>query len=179
MKVLIPVAEGVEEMELTILVDVCRRAGWKVVAASIADDIVEASRGVRVQTDSKWDDIVPADYDLLLIPGGKGGVDRLSVHEGVLCAIRDFDEAGKWIGAVCAGPLALQVAGVLEGRRVTCYPGLAAELTATQRLEGRGIVDDKLITSQGPGTCFEFVLRIIELVEGRDIAQSIGRALCL
>lgn len=179
MKVLIPVAEGIEEMELVILVDVCRRAGWEVVTASIEGDIIKASRGVRVQTDSKWDDVAPSDYDMLLIPGGKGGVDRLSVHEGVLCAIRDFRETDKWIGAVCAGPLALQAAGVLNGRNVTCYPGLAAELTATEHLNERVVVDEKLITSQGPGTCFEFVLKIIELVEGQAVARSIGRALCL
>ena len=177
--VLVPLASGVEEMEAVIIIDVLRRAKWEVTTAGVDTGVIVASRGVRLVPDKSWDEIRPADFDILMIPGGAGGVDRLKADERVLAAARSFAKADKWIGAVCAGPLVLQAAGLLAGRRVTCHPGVTAQLTATPRLDERVVVDGRLVTSQGPGTSFEFALAMVRLVEGEAKAAAIAKAMVL
>ena len=172
--VLVPLADGVEEMEAVILIDVLRRAGWNVVAAGLDDGPITASRRVRLLADQPWSAVNPLDFDVLAIPGGAGGVARLSIDGRVLAATREFARAGKWIAAVCAGPLVLQAAGLLAGRRVTCSPAVAEKLTATPRLPERVVVDGKLVTSQGPGTSFEFALALVKLIEGPEKAAAVA-----
>jgi 4-methyl-5(b-hydroxyethyl)-thiazole monophosphate biosynthesis len=177
--VLVPLANGVEEMEAVIIIDVLRRAQWKVVTAGIDDGVVTASRGVRLVPDQAWANLDPSGFDVLMIPGGGPGVDRLLKDRRFLETIRDFDRAGKWIGAVCAAPLTLQAAGILEGKRVTCHPGVADALTVTPRLADRVVVDGKLVTSQGPGTTFEFALAMIRLVDGEEKARTLATGMIL
>ncbi len=177
--VLVPFADGLEEMEAVILVDVLRRAGVAVTTAGLTGGPVTASRGVRLLPDKAWDDIQPDAFDLLAIPGGAEGVNRLRADTRVLDTVRAFHSAGKWIAAVCAGPLVLQQAGILGGRRVTCHPGVATQLTATPRLDDRVVVDGRLITSQGPGTSFEFALALVQCLAGRGQAADLAKTLML
>jgi 4-methyl-5(b-hydroxyethyl)-thiazole monophosphate biosynthesis len=177
--VLVPLADGVEEMEAVILVDVLRRAHMEVITASLHGNPVTASRGIRIVPDKLWQDISPNSFDVLAIPGGAEGVNNLSKDTRVLDAVCAFDSANKWIAAVCAGPLVLQKAGILKGRRVTCHPGVADQLTATPRLTDRVVVDGRLVTSQGPGTSFEFALTLVRLIMGPDKALSLGKAMIL
>jgi len=177
--VLVPLARGVEEMEAVMIVDVLRRAQWTVVAAGLEDGPVTASRGVRLVPDRTWSDILPGRFDVLVLPGGGPGAERLAADERILNAIREFHAAGKWMGAVCAAPLVLQAAGILGGRQVTCHPGVAAKLTATARLSDRVVVDGRLVTSQGPGTCFEFALTLVRLIDGPAKATTLADALVL
>jgi 4-methyl-5(b-hydroxyethyl)-thiazole monophosphate biosynthesis len=175
--VLVPLANGVEEMEAVIIIDVLRRAQWNVVTAGIDAGVVTASRGVRLVPDTAWLNLDPSGFDVLMIPGGGPGVERLLKDQRFLETIRSFNQAGKWIGAVCAAPLTLQAAGILQGKRVTCHPGVAAALTATSRLNDRVVIDGKLVTSQGPGTTFEFALTLIRLLEGPEKALSIAQSM--
>ena len=177
--ILIPLANGVEEMEAVILVDVLRRARLDVVTAGVQGSPVTASRGIRIVPDKLWQDVCPDSFDVLAIPGGSEGANNLMNDTRVLDTIRAFDRAGKWIAAVCAGPLVLQKAGILNGRRVTCHPGVADQLTATPRLTDRVVVDGRLITSQGPGTSFEFALTLVRLLVDPDKALSLGKAMVL
>lgn len=178
-QVLVPLADGVEEMEAVIIVDILRRAGWRVVTAALQEGPVAASRGVRLVPDQLWDALDPQAFDVLMLPGGAGGAARLAADERVLATIREFARAGKWIGAVCAAPLVLQAAGILAGRRVTCHPTVAAKLNSAPRLPARVVVDGRLVTSQGAGTTFEFALKLVALIEGEDKAQAIAQAIVL
>lgn len=177
--VLVPIANGTEEMEAVILIDILRRAQWNVVVAGVDDGLITASRRVRLMPDKAWRDINPNDFDILMIPGGAPGVNRFMAFPPLLQAIRDFDRAGKWIGAVCAGPLALQAAGILKGRKVTCHPSVTAQLTATPRLDERTLVDGHIVTSQGAGTTFELALTLVRLVEGPAQARAIAEGIVL
>jgi 4-methyl-5(b-hydroxyethyl)-thiazole monophosphate biosynthesis len=112
-----------------------------------------------------------------MIPGGGPGVERLLKDARLLETLREFDRAGKWIGAVCAAPLALQAAGILRGRRVTCHPGVADRLTVTPRLDERVVMDGRIVTSQGPGTTMEFALAMVRLVDGDKKAQSLAQSM--
>ncbi len=174
-RVLIPLADGCEEMEAVITIDVLRRAKWEVTAAGLKAGPVTASRGVHIVPDMTWDQIRPSDFDMLVIPGGTKGVANLRADPRVVQAVRDFDRAGKYIAAICAGPLVLQEAGILAGRKVTCHPGVKAQLTQTKRLEELVVVDGRLITSQAAGTTFKFALTIIEQVDGVKKAEAVGR----
>ena len=175
---LIPVADGSEEMEVVIVADVLRRAGWPVTLAGIAGaGPIRAARGTRLVPDAAWSAVDPESFDLLVIPGGWEGVLALSRDARVLAAARAFLAGGRWVAAICAGPLVLQAAGLLAGRRVTCHPGVADKLTQTDRLADRVVIDGRLITSQGPGTALEFALALVGAAAGRDAAEVLARNL--
>ena len=176
-RVLIPLADGVEEMEAVIITDTLRRAGWDVDLAAVDEIQVTASRGVRLAADVKWQDVTFDDYDVLLIPGGGGGAERLRHHDGVLDAARRLHRAGKYVGAICAGPTVLQAAGILEGRSATCYPAMWEKLTAAKVSRERVVVDENIVTSQGPGTAFAFALKVIELVDGPEAMRTVADAM--
>ena len=173
--ILVPLADGCEEMEAVIIIDTLRRAGWEVVAAGLRDGPVKASRGVVLLPDVNWDRVDLARCDAIVLPGGNQGTRNLMEDVRVLAALRDFHAAGKLVAAVCAGPLVLQKAGLLQGRAVTCHPGAAPELVQAQRSGRRVVEDGNIITSQGPGTTFDFALAIIARVDGAEKAQRIAR----
>ncbi len=177
--VLIPFADGVEEMEAVILVDVLRRGGLEVTTAGMADGPVTASRGVRLLPDRAWSDVQPNSFEALAIPGGAEGVNRLKADARILEAVRSFHRHGKWIAAICAGPLVLQEAGILQGRRITCHPAVADRLTATPRTEERVVIDGNLVTSQGPGTSFEFALALVRCLLSEEKSLLISKAMIL
>lgn len=177
MNVLMPVADGSEEMEVVIVVDTLRRAKWNVVIAGLGAGAIRASRGVRLVPDAAWADVAPDTFDMLVIPGGGEGVMALAKDQRLLAAVRAFMANGKWVAAICAGPLVLQAAGVLQGRRVTCHPGVADELTQTTRLNDRVVTDGHLITSQAPGTAIEFALALVRAVDGDRKAAELAKAM--
>ena len=178
-RVLIPLADGVEEMEAVILIDVLRRATWEVVSAGIAGRTVRASRGVVLVADAEWHAVDPMEFDVLAVPGGAAGADALSREQSVLEAVRCFAESGRLLAAICAGPLVLQAAGVLDGRRATCHPGVAARLTVTPRSAVRVVSDGNVVTSQGPGTAMELALALIARTDGAEAARAVAEGLVL
>jgi 4-methyl-5(b-hydroxyethyl)-thiazole monophosphate biosynthesis len=177
--VLVPVANGTEEMEAAITIDVLRRAQWTVVVAGVDDGLITAARGMRLMPDKAWNEIHPPDFDILMIPGGGPGVERFLKFEPLLKTIQDFYRDEKWIGAICAAPLTLQAAGILTKKNATCHPGIAARLICTPRLNQPTVVDGRIVTSQGAGTTFEFALTIIQLVEGPKKARAIADSIVL
>ena len=182
--ILVPLANGVEEMEAVIVVDVLRRAGWQVTTAATGNSPeVTASRGVVLKADCLWQDTVTGQgiesFDGIVIPGGAGGAQTLCRHEEVLECLRACDRSGRLIGAICAGPLVLQAAGILHGRRYTCYPGVENGITGAVHCNEKTVRDNRLITSQGPGTAFDFALTLIEAVDGAAKAATIRHQLVL
>lgn len=173
-KVLVPLAEGVEEMEAVIVIDTLRRAGFEVVTAGLQAGPLTASRGVRLIPDTTLDEVDADAFDALVLPGGKG-VARLRQDARVLAAVRTLHTQGRWVCAVCAAPLVLQDAGILAGRKVTCFPGVAEQLTATARRPERVVVDGHLITSQGAGTSLEFALEMVRQLGGAALAERVAR----
>jgi 4-methyl-5(b-hydroxyethyl)-thiazole monophosphate biosynthesis len=180
MKALIPIANGSEEMEAVIIIDTLRRAEWDVTVAGLTAGTIEASRGVRIVPDTPWDQIKPDDFDVLLLPGGFGGTQALCEHAGVQKALRDFVSNDKWVGSICAAALALHEAGILAGKRFTCYPGVEEKLPAdVQPVNEAVVVDGRLITSQGPGTAFEFALKVIEECGSPNLSAEVRAGLLL
>jgi len=178
-RVLIPLADGVEEMEAVIMIDTFRRAGWRVDAVGFKQGVVEASRGVKLMPDLLWEQINYDDYEVIALPGGNLGTMNLMEDERVLDAVRKHFHAGRLVAAVCAAPQVLQRAGIIDQKRVTSHPLAADKLTRAKRVDERVVVTDNIVTSQGPGTTFAFALTIISLRDGRAKAEEIARGMVL
>lgn len=169
-------ANGSEEMEVVISVDVLRRAGISVFLAGVGEETstVTTSRGVRIAPDSAWDAAEASRFDAIVIPGGVGGTQVLRQDDGVKQVVQDFLKAGKIVAAICAGPLVLQDAGVLDGRTYTSHPACREELTVGTWVDQLVVRDDNLITSQAPGTTFAFALTLVEILIGASTAHKIA-----
>jgi 4-methyl-5(b-hydroxyethyl)-thiazole monophosphate biosynthesis len=177
MKALILLAEGCEEMEAVILMDTLRRGGVEVTAAGLTEGPVTASRGVVLVPDVLLDDLEnPKDFDMLVLPGGLPGTERLRED----LRVRDlllayFADTAKRVAAVCAAPTVLDAHGLLEGRRFTCYPALKDRCAGGGDWVNAPVVKDgNLITSQGPGTSFAFALTLVEALAGSEAAKSVA-----
>lgn len=173
-------ADGVEEMEAVIVLDVLRRGKIDARGIALGDRCeVKGSRGVGLLADSPWDDAWLAAADLLVVPGGMGGMEALRADERVLAHLRQAADAGRWVAAVCAGPLVFARAGLLAGRTATCYPGLEPELTGARHSTARVVVDGRIVTSQGPGTAMEFAVTLVRCLAGAAVADSVAQGLLL
>jgi len=170
-KVLVPLADGVEEMEASIIVDTLRRAKWEVITAGLKEGPVVASRDLKIIPDMMIDDV--PDCDMIIIPGGMGGVGNLRKDKRIIDIIKNIYTYG-FVAAICAGPLLLQDAGILEGKKITCHPAVEKQINTCEVIKKKVVIDGNTITSQGPGTTFDFVLSIIELIEGEEKAESLA-----
>jgi DJ-1 family protein len=173
LKALVLLAEGVEEMEAVIVIDVLRRAGVAVVAAATGQTReVVASRGVRLMADALLTELPAAPGAALVIPGGAGGAKCLAADPRVLELVRTYVRAGKLVAAICAGPRVLQADGVLDGVRFTCHPAARELFVGRTIATERVVVDGTIITSQGPGTSLEFALALARhLVDPATVDQ--------
>jgi 4-methyl-5(b-hydroxyethyl)-thiazole monophosphate biosynthesis len=167
--VLIPLAPGFEDLEAVTLVDLLRRAGIEVVTAGLHGGLIEGSRGVRVQPDATLDEVMARDFDMIALPGGMPGAEHLKNDARVQAVLRRLGRTGKYTAAICAAPIALAQAGLLDGKRATSYPGFVEQLGLpnTTCLDDPVVVDGKVATSRGPGTAMDFALTLIELLVGK------------
>ncbi len=178
MNALIPLADGVEEMEAVIITDVLRRAGWDVVTAGLEKGVVTASRGVRLQPDVLWSDVCGQVYDMLIIPGGVEGVRRLCEDSTVLDTVRRYYRQDRWLAAICAGPLVLETAGILRGRRVTSHPAVIEKIKTASVEASPVVMDGRLVTSRGPGTALMFALALVACESFKTAATLADAMVC-
>jgi len=177
MRVLVPLADGLEELEAVTILDVLRRGGIETVGAALGESLqVQGSRGVKLLADAVWDNLDLESFDALVLPGGGKGTEALAADERVLDAVRAFDVAGRFVAAICAAPTVLAVAGVLEGRRATCYPSCAPQLGAAFD-DAPVIADGNIITSQGPGTAMLFALVLVRHFADEKTARRVADGL--
>lgn len=177
MRVLVPLAEGMEELEAVTIIDVLRRGGVEVTSAALGRDLtVRGSRGVSVLADALWSALAPDTFDAVVLPGGGKGTENLAADPRVIRTVQSFNAAGKTVAAVCAAPTVLAAAGILEGRKATCYPTCAQDLGEAYD-EAPVIADGNIVTSQGPGTAMLFALVLIRLLVGEEAAQRVAAGL--
>jgi len=177
MRVLIPLADGVEELEAVTVIDVLRRGGIDVTSAALGSALpVTGSRGVTLLADALWDALDTADFDALVLPGGGKGTETLLGDTRVIEAVQAFDGEGKYVAALCAAPTVLAAAGILENRKATCYPTCAEELGKAYD-NAPVIADGNVITSQGPGTAMLFALVLVQHLAGDEAAHRVADGL--
>lgn len=173
-KVTVFIANGTEESECLIIVDLLRRAGINTRLVSITDDkTVVSSHNVIITADGIFNEEKYDDSDMLFIPGGMPGVTNMLAHDGLKALIQKFYQEGKRLGAVCAGPSVLGQAGVLTDKRATCFPGWEDKLNCKE-YTGEAFTTDGLITTgRGLGCTIDEGLEIIRLLEGEEMALDI------
>jgi len=174
MQILVLLADGFEETEFVVPVDLWRRAGFKVTVASVSgESLVKGAHGVNIQSDIALGKLEPTDFDAVFLPGGGVGVQNLKASAAVENTICSLNDDNKWVLAICAAPLVLSKARILIDRKVTCYPGCEAELVCREFSEERVVVDGNIVTSRGPGTAEEFALKCIAVIGGVEISEKI------
>jgi len=177
-EVLVPIAEGTEELEAVTIIDVLRRAGAVVTVASVSGLQVTASRGVKLVADRLVADCATNVYDLVVLPGGMPGAENLRDSPELEILLKRQQKEGRLFGAICASPaVVLEHHGLLAGRRATCYPTFATKLKSADAAGSRVVADDQCVTSQGPGTALEFSLTLVELLYGKEKAGEIAEAM--
>jgi len=167
-RVLIPLANGCEELEAVTVIDLLRRAGIEVVTAGLTDGPVTASRGVVLIPDRSLDQVLDDDFDMIVLPGGLPGADHLDADPRIHALLQRMAEQERYTAAICAAPKVLLNAGLLDGRKATAYPGIIDGLMTenSQLLADAVVTDGKVVTSRGPGTAMDFALTLIEQLLG-------------
>ena len=162
-KAVVVLAEGFEEIEAVTPVDVLRRAGVDVVVAGLGRKKVTGSHGITLTADIRVKEI-PDDIDALILPGGLPGAENLAACDALTTLIQTMNANGKIVAAICASPAyVLAPAGVLDGRKATCYPGCEDRFPeTTSHFEDNVVRDGNIITSRGPGTALEFSLKLVQ-----------------
>jgi 4-methyl-5(b-hydroxyethyl)-thiazole monophosphate biosynthesis len=176
-RVLVPLAQGCEELEAVTIIDILRRAGIEVVSAGLENGPVTASRGVRLIPDKTLDEALEQDYDMVALPGGLPGSDHLADDERITDLLRTMNESGRFVGAVCAAPKVLARNGLLKGKKATAFPGVL-QAEKHPDITGNAVTrDGTVITSRSVGTVMDFALAIIEALQGRDKRNQIEASL--
>jgi len=168
--VLIPLAQGCEELEAVTITDLLARAGFKVVTAGLDDQPVKASRGMVLIPDTTMEKAMPISFDLMVMPGGLPGADHLRDNEFVQKKLKQLAAENKYTAAICAAPMALATAGLLDNKKATSYPGSMDNYMpiGIDYVDDPVVVDGKVVTSRGPGTAMDFALTLIELLAGKE-----------
>ncbi len=167
--VLVPLAQGCEELEAVTIIDLLRRAGIDVVSAGLDDQPVRASRGTVLIPDVTLDAVVDRAFDMIVLPGGLPGADHLDSDVRLRRLLQQTAQDGHYVAAICAAPKVLASAGLLNNRKATGFPGVleALQISGMSYQEDVVVQDGKIITSRGPGTAMDFALSLIENLAGK------------
>lgn len=177
-KVSVFLAEGFEEVEGLTAVDLLRRAGAEVTMAAVGDSLeVTGSHGICVKADRFLNPEEERKADLLVLPGGQPGTKNLNGCSVLLELLKEFDREEKKLAAICAAPTVLGSAGLLEGRKATCYPGCEGGLKGAKICKERVAADGHITTSRGVGTAIPFALSLIEQLYGKEKAEEIRKSI--
>ena len=178
-RVLVPLAQGCEELEAVTIIDLLRRAGIEVTSAGLGVRNVTASRGVTLIPDTDLESALKSDYDMIVLPGGLPGADHLDNDERIRSILKKMADDNKYTAAICAAPKVLANAGLLAGKTATGYPGLLDKLGLSDTtLSNEAVVrDGKVVTSRGPGTAIDFALELIEVLSGEEKRNEVETAL--
>lgn len=177
--VLVPLAQGCEELEAITITDLLVRAGISVTTCGLDERPVKASRGTTIIPDTSINNVMTETFDLIVLPGGLPGADHLRDDAQLQSLMKKQVEENKYLAAICAAPKALAQAGLLDGKTATSYPGVLEALNnknisiSTRAVE----IDGNIVTSRGPGTAMDFALTLIELLAGKEKRDEVNRQL--
>lgn len=177
-KVYVFFANGTEEIEGLTVVDLLRRADIPTEMVSVEEGReVMGSHNIPIKTDLCLNEMELDKAAMLVIPGGMPGTMNLLKNQELRTAIQQFQEEDKMLGAICAAPIVLGAAGVLNDKKATCYPGYEEKLTGAVYTEQAVVCDGNIITSRGLGTAIEFALAIVSHFKGKDAAGQLQQAI--
>jgi len=178
-RILVPLAQGCEELEAVTITDLLARAGFEVVTAGLDERPVKASRGMTLVPETTIERVMDEDFDMMVLPGGQPGATHLNEDPRIHQLLKRLNDKGRYTAAICAAPKVLADAGLLGGKRATGYPGTfdgmrPPEVTV---VSDRVVRDGRVITSRGPGTAMDFALELIEVLAGKGKREQVESAL--
>jgi len=178
-KVYVFMADGFEDVEALIPVDVLRRGGVEVVTVSTTEfPSVESAHGVSIETDLLFEQCDFSDADLLMLPGGMPGASNLFAHEGVCNAVKAQAAAGKKVSAICAAPaVVLAPLGILDGKRATCYPGFESALENATYTGDLVTVDGNVTTAEGPAAAFPYAYELLAQLTDKQTSDQVAEGM--
>ncbi|ENA36818.1 DJ-1 family protein [Pseudomonas sp. HPB0071] len=178
-RALLAVADGNEDIETVTLIDVLRRAGIEVLVTSIeARRQITLARGTRLMSDVTLLEVQAMSFDLIVLPGGMPGAQRLADCTALRHFMRRHVEQGRLYGAICAAPaVILEPWGLVEDKRISCYPSFIEQLEQGQYVNEPVVVDGRCVTSQGPGTAQLFALELVNQLVGKEQRDTVAEAL--
>ena len=176
-KVLVPLAQGCEELEAVTIIDILRRAGIEVVSAGLDTQPVRASRGTLLIPDTTLDAALKQTFAMIVLPGGQPGSNNLKADARLIKLLQSMAQQGKYVAAICAAPAVLATAGLLDGKRATSFPFALDAFPKVLQQQKAVVEDGKLITSRGPGTAMDFALVLVERLLGKAKRDEVEAAL--
>ncbi|MFA5292207.1 MAG: DJ-1 family glyoxalase III [Phycisphaerae bacterium] len=177
-KVLLAVADGIEELEAIAIIDCLRRTGADLTIASVQNKQITTARKVKITADCLITDCASNTYDLIALPGGLPGAEHLRDSKELVEMLKKQKSSGRLYAAICASPVVVfEHHGLLADKKATCYTAMAGKLKNQQAVNQRVVVDGNCITSQGPGTALEFSIKLVELLFGIGKSQELAKAM--
>ncbi|MBN2737492.1 MAG: DJ-1/PfpI family protein [Spirochaetales bacterium] len=174
-KAIIFLAQGFEEVEATVPMDLLRRAGIELTVVGITGKEVSGSHAITYIADITIDQL-SGDFDAVIVPGGMPGAANVAVNPKAMSLIQEFHGQNKLVAAICAAPVVvLEKAGVLKQKKAVCFPGMESQFVDAEFLDQKVVVDGNIITSKGVGTAFDFSLALIAYLEGDDKASAVSK----
>ena len=170
---------GFEETEAIAPLDLLRRAGVEVATVGITGKMVCGSHGIHVQADILPEEMDLANMEMIILPGGLGGVASARASSEALCALRYAWENGRFVAAICAGPTVLADLGITDGKNATCYPGCENQMGSANMVCDAAVRDGKLITGASAGCAIPFGLALVEALKGAETAQKIAKQIVI
>lgn len=167
-------AHGFEEIEATTAIDVLRRAEVDVSALGVTGESVRGSHGITIRCDALLSEGSDTRWDAVVLPGGMPGAANLRDNDAVLNLLRRQDEARRVVAAICAAPIVLSKAGILEQRKATSFPAFQEQVRCAQYLEAPVVVDGHVLTSRGAGTAMAFALKLTALLRDEGTAAQVA-----
>ena len=159
-------AQGSEELEAVTIVNILRRGGIDVTMAGLTGGALRGARGITITPDTTLDAVLHDSFDMIVLPGGQPGTNHLKDDARLRALLNSTAKQGKYVAAICAAPIVLAAAGLLDGKQATCYPGSLDAFPAVLHKTSAIVEDGKLITSRGPGTAMDFALILVERLAG-------------
>ena len=171
---------GFEEMEAIAPIDLLRRSGIEVKTVGVTGKTVYGSHGIGVVADILPEDMELDAMEMIVLPGGLGGVASARASKPALDALRYGWDQGRFVAAICAGPTVLADLGITDGRNATCYPGCEGQMGSANMQPGAAAVrDGKLITGTSAGCAIPFALELIRALRGEEKAQAIAQQIVI
>lgn len=176
-KIMIPLAEGFEEIEAVTIIDVLRRADIDVITVALEGFRVKGDHDIIITADENIENIDGDELSGIVLPGGMPGAANLRDNEKLINLIETNFKKENLTAAICAAPMVLEKAGVISNRAATSYPGFEEEMPSCEYQEKRVVVDNNIITARGPGVALEFAYKIVSYILDEDKASELKKAM--
>jgi 4-methyl-5(b-hydroxyethyl)-thiazole monophosphate biosynthesis len=169
---------GFEEIEALAACDILRRAGVNVQLVGIGGKEIAGAHNIRVCADCTMEELALSELEMIVLPGGLGGVSSVLGSEAALDAVRQTAAAGRYVAAICAAPTVLAQLGLTDGRNVVCYPGMEPQMgSAIVHPDQQAVVDGRIVTGRAPGAALEFGLTLVRELCGEETAAQVAAGL--